>query len=171
MRLIGRLFLIALVLPLAIATGTFALLVVAVIDPVMAPFTGALVQAGFYAFVDAAFAIADPHAPWDAAASGFGRLAFALLVLPPAFVALTAEVVGARSLLWHVGGTGLLTGAVPWLLRSAARAPTPDETHITLVLVLVGAVAGFVYWLLAGQWAGRPRTVQAIAVRGANGSR
>jgi hypothetical protein len=65
---------------------------------------------------------------------------------------------------------GLLTAAVPWLLRSAARAPTPDETHITLVLVLVGAVAGFVYWLLAGQWAGRARPLP-MAAPGVSGSR
>lgn len=166
MRLIGRFFLIAFALPTAIATGCFALLVAAVIDPVIAPFTGALLQAGFYAFAEALFALADPHA-LDAAVSGFGRLAFSILVLPTAFVALAAEVVGARGLLWHIGGTGLLTGAVPWLLRSAARAPTPEETHITLVLVLVGAVAGFVYWLLAGQWAGRARPPLPAAPAGA----
>lgn len=170
MRFITRLIWMALTLPVAIATGTFALLIAAALDPVMAPFTSGLVQAGFFAIADAVFAIGDPHFAWEAA-QGLGRLAFAVLVLPPLFVALAAEVVGARGLLWHAGGTGLLTGAVPWLLRTGGRVPTPDETHITLVLVLVGAVTGFVYWLIAGQWAGRARPVVPAAVPRVSGSR
>jgi hypothetical protein len=169
-RIIGRLLLMALVLPVAIATGAFALLVAALIDPVLAPLSGALVQAGFHAFAETVFALGDPHADLEAAAR-FGRLAFALLVLPPAFVALATEIAGARGFLWHVGGTALLTGAVPWLLRSAARVPTPDETHITLVLMAVGALSGFVYWLLAGQWAGRPRSAPPEAAIGAGRAR
>ena len=69
-------------------------------------------------------------------------------------------MIGARSLLWHAGATGLLTGAVPWLTRTAPAA-TPEETHLTVMLVLVGAVTGFVYWLIAGNSAGPARGAEA----------
>ncbi|HEX2555356.1 MAG TPA: hypothetical protein VHL98_16780 [Microvirga sp.] len=156
MRLAGRLILIAFALPVAIAAGTLALVLIGLFDPVLAGLAGAMVRAGFEALLEAVAAAGDPGFAVERAASGVGRLALAILVAPPLLVALASEVIGARSLLWHLGATGLLTGAVPWLTRTAP-APSPTETHLTLMLVLVGAVTGFVYWLIAGNGAGPSR--------------
>jgi hypothetical protein len=154
-RWIGRLILIAFALPVAIVTGTLALFFAALFDPVLMGLAAALVETGFGVLVDT-LAAGEPGFAVGRAAFGLGRLALALLVAPPVLVALAGEVIGTRSLLWHAGATGLLTGAVPWLARTAL-APTPAETHLTLMLVLVGAVTGFVYWLIAGNSAGPAR--------------
>jgi len=46
----------------------------------------------------------------------------------------------------------VLTAAVPWILRgSSSHAATPAELHISAVLGLTGAVAGLVYWAIAGR--------------------
>lgn len=160
MRFAGRLLLVAFALPVAIVTGTLALLFVGLSDPVLAGLAGALVQAGFEALIDAFLAAEDPGLVVEGAAFGLGRLALAILVAPPVFVALAGEVIGTRSLLWYAGGTGLLAGAVPWLTRTAL-APAPAETHLTLALALAGAVTGLVHWLVAGSSAGPARRVEA----------
>jgi hypothetical protein len=160
MRLVGRLFLIAFALPVAIVTGTLTLFFVGLFDPILAGLAGALIWAGIEALLDALAAAGDPGFVVESAAFGLSRLALAILVAPPVFVALASEVIGARSLLWHAGATGLLTGAVPWLTRTTPAA-TPEETHLTVMLVLVGAVTGFVYWLIAGNSAGPARGADA----------
>ena len=153
MRLVGRLILVAFALPVAIVTGTLALFLIGLFDPVLTGLAVALVGAGFDALIDTLAAAEDPGFAVESAAFGLGRLALAVLVAPPVFVALVSEVTGARPLLWHAGATGLLTGAIPWLTRTS-MALTPAETHLTAMLVLVGAVTGFVYWLIAGSGAG-----------------
>jgi len=155
-RLIGRLILIAFALPLAVTAGATALLGVAVLDAVIADLIGETLTAGFAALVETLAATGDPGFAVDGAVR-LGRLALTLLVAPPVFVALAAEALGARSLLWHAGATGLVTAALPWLSRPALRPATPEEIRITLMLGIVGAAAGFVYWLIAGHGAGRPR--------------
>ena len=69
-------------------------------------------------------------------------------------------------LLWYGAGCGLLTAALPWLTRGAVRSRdtgrnsglNPDllaaEARLTLILFVVGAGAGLVYWLIAGRSAG-----------------
>jgi hypothetical protein len=69
-------------------------------------------------------------------------------------VAILSEALGIRSLVWYAGATGVLTAAVPWILRGAARVANPAELHVSLVLALTGAAAGFVYWAIAGREAG-----------------
>jgi hypothetical protein len=165
MRLIGRLFAVAFGLVFAITASGFFLMVASVVDPVMAVLTGNTLFVGFWALMDAIFAAADPDLVVEGALAGIGHLTFALLVAPPAFVALVSEVIGARRLLWHAGLTGLLTAAVPWLLRGSGRVSSPEELHVGFVLGLTGAVAGFVYWMIAGRSAGfaRPAAPPPIA--------
>jgi uncharacterized membrane protein YjgN (DUF898 family) len=66
-----------------------------------------------------------------------------------------SEVLGMRSLVWHVGATGVLTAAIPWILRGEARVTSAAELHVSFVLGLTGAVAGLIYWAIVGREAGR----------------
>jgi len=141
---------------LIIATGASSLffLVATLVDPVMAMLTGDTLFVGFWSFVDAVFSSEDPGPVVVDAFLTVGRIVFTLLVLPPLVIAVISEVLAMRSLVWHVAATGVLTAAVPWILRGAARVANPGELHVSLVLGLTGATAGLVYWAIAGRDSG-----------------
>ena len=149
--MVRRLFLVPFGVALAVAAGALFFLLAALLDPVMARLTGDTLFVGFWSLIDAIFQVDDPGLVLAGAMTGLSQLALTLLVVPPAFVALVGEVVGIRSVAWYAGGAGLLTAAIPWLLRGEARIGSTDEIHVTLVLGLTGAVAGLVYWLFAGR--------------------
>jgi threonine/homoserine efflux transporter RhtA len=150
------LFLIPFALLIAIgASGTF-FLIATVVDPVMAMLTGDTLFVGFWSLVDAVFAAEDPGPIVEDAFLAVGRIMFTLLIFPPLLIAIISEVLGLRSLLWHALATGILTAAVPWILRGSARITSPAELHVSLVLGLTGAVAGLVYWLIARREPRRP---------------
>jgi hypothetical protein len=153
-RLARLLLLVPFALLTAIAASGAFLMVACLFDPLLAGFTGDALAVAWWTLTDMLLGGEDPAPFVTEAILGAGRLAASLLVAPPLVVALVGEVVGARSLLWHAGATGLLTGAVPFLLRGGGRGATPEELHIAAVLALTGAVAGLVYWLIAGSSAG-----------------
>jgi hypothetical protein len=157
MKLIGRLIAVAFGLVCAVTAGVMFLLVASVVDPVMAVLTGDTMFVGFFALMDAIFAADDPSAVVAGTLTDLGRLIVMLLVAPPAFVALASEVIGARSLAWHAGLTGVLTAAVPWLMRGSVQMASPAELHVSVVLGLTGAVAGLFHWMIAGRSAGFSR--------------
>src|ERR671917_2065020 len=131
---------------IAVGASSFFLMVASIVDPVMATLTGDTLLVGFWTFVDAVFSADDPGPIVTEAFLAVGRIVFTLLVLPPLVIAVLSEVLGIRSLVWYVGATGVLTAAVPWILRGAARVANPAELHVSLVLALTGAAAGFGYW-------------------------
>jgi len=131
------------------ASGTF-LLIASFVDPLMATLTGDTLFVGFWSLVDAVFSVEDPGPLVEDALLSLGRVMFTLLIFPPLLVAIISEVLGMRSLLWHVLATGVLTAAVPWILRGATRVANPEELHVSLVLGLTGAVAGLIYWAIIG---------------------
>jgi len=138
----------ALIIAIGVS-GTF-FLIASIVDPVMATLTGDTLFVGFWSLIDAVFAADDPTPIVEDAFLAVGRIMFTLLIFPPLLIAVISEVLGMRSLLWHALATGVLTAAVPWILRGAARIGTPAELHVSLVLGLTGAVAGLVYWAIAG---------------------
>lgn len=73
---------------------------------------------------------------------------------PVLVVALLGETAGVRALVWSAGATGLLTAALPTLLRASmalpASAATSLEGRVTLILFLTGIAAGTAYWAVAG---------------------
>ena len=91
-------------------------------------------------------------------AEGFAALLFEilpmLLLLPPALTLLAGEILGIRSILFHAGLTGIVTAAMPFLLRSAERAATPEEIRLSLALGIAGLASGAMTWLIAGRSAG-----------------
>ncbi|MBF9232983.1 hypothetical protein [Microvirga alba] len=155
--MIRWLLLIPFALLIAIGASSFFLFIASIIDPVMANLTGETLFVGFWGFFDAIFSSDDPGSVVADALSDVGRLIFTLLVFPALLVAIVGEVIRARSYLWYAGATGVLTAAVPWILRGSARVASPGELHVSLVLGLTGAVAGFVYWLIAGRDTGADR--------------
>lgn len=152
--MIRWLILIPFALLIAVGASSLFFLVASMIDPVMAMLTGDTLFVGFWTFVDAVFSAEDPGPVVAHAFTAIGRIAFTLLVFPPLLVAIVSEIIGMRSLLWHTLATGVLTAAVPWILRGQARIASPEELHVSVVLGLTGAVAGFVYWAIAGREAG-----------------
>jgi hypothetical protein len=152
MRLVGRIVWCALSLLLAIPAGALALFAATILDPVANALLGDVLWIGFQTLLDGLPDLDEAHAAEPLAA--LSSAAFALLVAPLGFTALAAEVMGWRSLLWHAGGTGAITAAVPWLARGEAQGLSAGEGHLTAVLFLVGATAGLVHWLIAGRDAG-----------------
>jgi threonine/homoserine efflux transporter RhtA len=116
----------------------------------MAVLTGDTLFVGLWSLVDAVFAADDPGPIVEDAFLAVGRIVFTLLVFPPLMIAIISEVLGMRSLLWHALATGILTAAVPFILRGSARIASPAELHVSIVLGLTGAVAGLVYWAIIG---------------------
>ncbi|MBM6593796.1 hypothetical protein [Microvirga pudoricolor] len=149
--LLRWLILIPLALFLAISASSVFLFVASVADPVMADLMGNTVFVGFWSLLDAIFESDDPGFLMAQTLGDVSRVLFTFLVLPLLLVALVSEVTRARSLLWMAGATGVLTAAVPWILRGSPRMTSPTELHISVVLGLTGAVAGLVYWAVAGR--------------------
>ena len=154
MRIFGRLVVVPLGLALAVSTAAAALLLAALFDPVIWDFAGRVLWTGFWwlwtRVVEAGgddFDLSDMATLYGAAA--------AFLVAPSVVIGLIGEVLGWRSLAWYAGGTGLISAAMPWLLRQAERSGTGPEGHLTLMLLVAGASAGLVYWMVAGWSAGR----------------
>lgn len=154
MRWLWRLVAVPFGLMFAVTASGLFLVGASVADPVMASFAGEALFVGFWSVIDAALAADDPSPIVDATLADAGRVLATVLLAPPLFVALVSEVLGARRLVWHAGATAVVTGALPWLVRGGARTATPEEVRISIILALAGAVAGFVYWLIAGRRAG-----------------
>ncbi len=151
------LLLIPFAMLVAMACGVFALLVASI----MSPDVGLLIGGGFerllWALFDQAESGFDPGPTAEAAVALLGRLGFAIMVAPVVLVGLASEIFRIRSGLIQSGLTGLLAALLPLAMLRLARTPSTAETQIIAALFLVGAVAGFAYWLIAGRGAGGER--------------
>jgi hypothetical protein len=163
MRLIGRLFLLVLALIIAIPFGTITLAVGVAVEPAARELAGALGFATLWSILGDLAAGEAPDERAIALFTVFYTAVFAILVAPPALIAVVGEVLGWRAFLWYAVGTGAATAALPWAgrvrggLSRLSEAALQAEGRITLVLFVTGAVTGCVYWLIAGQSAGRRR--------------
>jgi hypothetical protein len=159
MRLAVRLFLLVLGLIIAVPFGAATLVAGAILDPATRDALSALGLASAGSFLSDVLDGAPPDETM-AFIAAVGMSLFALLVAPPALVALIGEVLGLRSFVWHGGAAGALTSSLPWLVRmrptAGATAALQTEGRITALLFLTGAVSGLGYWLVAGRSAGRP---------------
>lgn len=163
MRAIGRLFLLVLGLVVAIPFGTVALAIGVALEPAARELAGTLGFATLWSILADLAAGEVPDERAVALFTAFSTAVFALLVAPPALVAVIGEVLGWRAFLWYAVATGAVTAALPWAGRARgglagfSDAALAAEGRLTLVLFLAGAVTGTVYWLIAGRGAGRPR--------------
>jgi len=164
MHVLGRLILGAFALLLAIVAGFAVLILALLVDPA----AQAWLTGGALAGLDMALSDLSAGLPPEGLVlfvAGLAKALFVLLFVPPALIGLGGEVLGRRGLVWYGAGCGLLTAALPWLTRGAVRAGgsareaglLAAEARLTLILFVVGASAGLVYWLVAGRRAGLAR--------------
>ncbi|SFL97110.1 hypothetical protein [Methylobacterium pseudosasicola] len=164
MHVLGRLFLGAFALLLAVPAGAAILLLALLVDPT----ANAWLTNGALASVDMALSDLSAGLPPEGLAlliAGLAQALFVLLFVPPALVGFAGEMFSRRGFLWYGAGGGLLTAALPWLVRGAVRPAATGadpgllaaEARLTLILFVVGASAGLVYWLVAGRCAGFSR--------------
>jgi hypothetical protein len=157
-RFFGRAFLFLLGLVFAIPAGLLTLAVGVVIEPAARELLAALGVAGYEALLSDLWQDGVPDYDVGGVVVGLWALSSAVLVLPPALVALVGEVAGLRSFVWYGFAAGALTAALPWLSRDGGQwtesAALGAEGRITTLLFLTGAAAGLTYWLVAGRSAG-----------------
>lgn len=163
---LGRLLAVATGLLMAIACGALALGIGVAMDPVLRDLLGQFGLSGLEAVLSD---LAEGYAPDPGmveAALSLGRAILLLVAVPPVLNAIVGEVLGWRALAWYGGATGLLTALLPWLMRGAAGPVGAGEGRVTALLFCAGGVAGLVYWLAAGRFAGRgPATMWAAPPR------
>lgn len=164
-----RFLLVPIGLMLAIPTGAVFLMIGSILEPSARGLLGDLSLSGMLALmVD----LAEGESLEAAGALVFGAILLLsmLLIAPIVCVALAGELLRLRSYVWYAGMCGLLTAAVPWLLRAGRSGELPGvptdpaqvaELRITLLLFLTGVASGFVYWLIAGRGAGPRETAPA----------
>jgi hypothetical protein len=158
-RFLGRLVLFLVALILAIPAGVVTL----ALGIIMEPTAHELVARLGIALADLLFteALSDGAADLVVRDVLFGLwlVALVLLIAPVGLVGLVGETIGSHSFLFYSALTGLATAAIPWLMRGGL-VQTPAiaaEMRLTGILFLTGAVAGLVYWAIAGRTAGRRR--------------
>jgi hypothetical protein len=150
MRILGRLLLDALALVLAAPTGA-VVLSVALVTMFGEDF---LRMAPDFLDLMVSAAIVDPLVVAESFAALLFQILPVLLLLPPALTLLAGEILDIRSILFHAGATGVVTAALPFLLRSAERSATPEEIRLSLALGIAGLASGTMTWLIEGRSAG-----------------
>ncbi|MCJ2088633.1 hypothetical protein MKK88_22010 [Methylobacterium sp. E-005] len=161
MHALGRLFLGAFALLFAVPVGFTVLVMALFLDPA----AQAWLTGGALAGLDMALSDLSAGLPPEGLVlfvAGLAQALFVLLVMPPALVGLGGELFRRRGLLWYGAGCGALTAVLPWLTRGVVRSGRDPgllaaEARLTLILFVVGASAGLVYWLIAGRGAGFDR--------------
>lgn len=164
MHVLGRLLLGAFALLLAVPAGAAILVLALLVDPT----ANAWLTGGALAGVDMALSDLSAGLPPEGLlllVAGLAQALFVLLFVPPALVGFAGEIFARRGYLWYGAGGGLLTAALPWLARGAVRPQTTGtapgllaaEARLTLILFVVGASAGLIYWMVAGRSAGFSR--------------
>ncbi len=85
-----------------------------------------------------------------------------ICVVPVTIAGVLGEAAGTRSMAWYVGASGILAGAMPWIVRAARGSKQRDdgliqtiELRFALIFFLTGVAAGAIYWLAAGRNTGR----------------
>ena len=150
-----RFFIVVIGLVLSVVAGMLFLAIGGLAFPATREIAADLTITGVVSTLGALAAADSPDRVWGVFVVAFWTLTAALLVLPPVLTALVGEAAGVRSYVWYAGGAGILTAALAWWGHASGTGPDPGEIRILTLLFLTGAVAGFVYWLVAGRDAGR----------------
>jgi hypothetical protein len=153
-RLLGRLILIPLaILIAAFAAGSF-LVVAGFAQPQIG---GAVTDAAITTLrtlVDSLMQDGEAIDRFARLAQGVTTLTLAVLFLPVAIVAAAAEVFGIRWWIVQALGAALLAALLPWAMLPNLMTGTVLASSLTGVLAATGALAGTIYWMIAGRGAG-----------------
>jgi hypothetical protein len=154
LRFIGRLILIPLGILLAALFAMSFLGVVAVVQPLAAEaLTGWAIQA-FDRLWRAAAEGDEAIRRYSLSLVAVSRIPLVVLFLPTAVVAAVAEVFAMRSWFLQMLLAALLTALVPFALAPEIMQKAQLASTITGVLAAMGALAGTIYWMVAGRGAG-----------------
>jgi hypothetical protein len=97
-------------------------------------------------------------------AQGLTALSLAVLFLPVALVAAVAEVFGMRPWLLQALFAAVLTALLPWAMTPDLIVGQPLASPLTGLLAATGALAGSIYWMVAGRNAGpEPKSIEERA--------
>lgn len=164
MRFIGRLILI----PLGILLAASCVLVFLGIVGVVKPAVGDAIAMTAFRTMDRMFQTvlegeeAIRQFGWSLVI--FSRFAVVVLILPVTLVAVVAEFFAFRSWLFHALVTALLTAAMPFALMPELIRGFQFASSATALLASAGALAGTIYWIIAGRGAGSaPKTAEERA--------
>jgi hypothetical protein len=161
LRFIGRLILIPLGIVLAAFTAGAFLVSAGFLQPNIG---GALTEAAISTVrLMVQGVMEDGEAPDRILrlAKGLTSLSFAVLFLPVALVAAVAEVFGMRPWLLQALLAAFLTALLPWAMTPELIAGQPLASPLTGLLAATGALAGSIYWMVAGRNAGpEPRSIE-----------
>jgi hypothetical protein len=86
----------------------------------------------------------------------FSGAVLLICAMPVVFIGLIGEIAQSRSFIWYIGGTGLCTALIPWLIRGfrhmdRATSVNQAELHFAMLFFLTGAMSGLTYWAIAGR--------------------
>jgi hypothetical protein len=162
MRFILRVFLlIPLAILLAAVVSACFLTVASFIQPELG---GALLEGTVLTLsrlMDSLLADGEALDRFGRLAEGLSRLTLAVLLLPVALVAVVSEAFSLRSFLLQLLLAALLTALLPWAMLPELLTGEKIGSTVTGLLAATGALAGLVYWMLAGHAAGSgPPTVE-----------
>lgn len=161
MRFVGRLILV----PLAIAVAAFcALLLLGIVGMTRPEIAQAIAETAFRT-MDQLFRTAldgeEAILRYAASLALFSRFVVVVLILPVTLIAVVAEVFGIRAYLFHALFAALLTAAMPFALMPELIRGFAYASPASGLLAAAGALAGTIYWMLAGRSAGAdPLTVE-----------
>jgi hypothetical protein len=152
MIVLRRVIMVFFGLLVGVAAGLILLPVAIALDPTARQAATALADFAFSSMVESS---ADPVFAAIELTRFVWSALVAVCIAPLAITVLVGETAQARSLLWYVGGTGLLAASAPWVARAAFNttrmfSASPDELRFALPFFLTGAFSGLVYWALCG---------------------
>jgi hypothetical protein len=152
--MIARLILVPLALCLA-AAGAFVALVIGVFaNPELAGLWAALAERILDTAAAAAMGDTRGAVQMAALAAASWKLILGVILAPCLIVAVVSEVFGLRSGLVQVLGAAALSAAVPFAMLPQTLSGTGMPPALLTALAVAGAVAGMLYWLVAGRSAG-----------------
>jgi hypothetical protein len=164
LRFIGRLILVPLGIILAAFMAMMFLGIVAVVQPTAAETLTGWAMQSFRSLMDA---INDGDAAVQAYALSvvsLSRIPIVVLLLPVAIVAAVAEVFAIRSWFLQMLLAALVTALAPFALAPEVMGRSPMASVLTGILAATGALAGTIYWMVAGRSAGaEPQTIEERA--------
>jgi hypothetical protein len=164
LRFIGRLILIPLGIVMAALTAGVFLVSTGFIQPSLG---GALTEAAISTvrrLMESLMEDGEAAVRFARLAQGVSTLSVAVLFLPVALVAAVAEVFSMRHWLLQALLAGVLTALLPWAMLPDLIGSTPLASSLTGLLAATGALAGSIYWMVAGHGAGSdPKTIEERA--------
>ncbi len=154
MRFIGRLILIPLaILVAAIASGSF-LVITGFVQPQIGGAVTDAAIATVQTLVQSLMEDGEAIDRFGRLAKGLSVLTVSVLFLPLALVAAVAEVFSLRWWVVQALGVAMLAALLPWAMMPTLMAGAPLGSSLTGILAASGALAGSIYWLIAGRSAG-----------------